>query len=254
MIGERFEQDSAKYGLMTDIAYDEKSRLYGKKWIRFLTRCKAVLGTESGASICDFTGDIQRHVDSYLAKNPDANFERVHREILAGHDGKILINVISPRCFEAAALRTLMILYPGDYSGRLEPWRHYVPLSKDHSNFAEVVSILRTPERAQEIVDAAYREVACNPWNTFRHFVKHFDRVIAEELQGRRGYVVTSPRKAYWRDIAIKWKLRYGGLKYNMDFHLQHKLYMFWLRFLRPYLPVRIRQFLRNLAIRIDLS
>jgi hypothetical protein len=160
-IGERFEQDARRYELTTDISSDEKSRLYGRRWIDFLTRCKAVLGTESGASICDFTGDIQRRVDSYVADCPNATFEDVQREILTKYDGKHLINVISPRCFEAAALRTLMILYPGEYSGLLEPWRHYVPLAKDHSNMAEVVSVLKSPEQAQQIIDAAYREVGC---------------------------------------------------------------------------------------------
>src|SRR5262249_53162455 len=94
----------------------------------------------------------------------------------------VVIQVISPRCFEAAALRTLMILYPGLYSGILEPWRHYVPLKRDHSNMDEVVAVVRDPIRAQKIIDAAYHEVALNPRYSFLAMVEEFDRDILESL------------------------------------------------------------------------
>ena len=56
------------------------------------------------------------------------------------------MNVISPRCFEAAALRTLMVMYEGEYAGILEAGRHYVELKRDHSNIDEVVSAIRSPD------------------------------------------------------------------------------------------------------------
>jgi hypothetical protein len=61
----------------------------------------------------------------------------------------------------------------------MQPWRHYVPLKKDHSNHAEVVAVLKDPVRASAIVDAAYRDVACNPENSFRAFVTQFDETVA---------------------------------------------------------------------------
>ena len=75
-----------------------------------------------------------------------------------------------------------MVLYEGDYSGRLQPWRHYVPLRKDHSNFEEVVSVLRNPERIIEITKNAYEEVACAEHNSFRAMVREFDQVILEPV------------------------------------------------------------------------
>ncbi len=60
------------------------------------------------------------------------------------------------------------------------PWRHYVPLKKDHSNHAEVIAVLKNASRAEDIIEAAYREVACNPDNTFQAFVRQFDKIIAE--------------------------------------------------------------------------
>lgn len=183
-IAERMIADAPAYGLTTDISCLETDRIYGDAWIEFLSRSKATLGTESGASLCDFAGEFQIAVDEYCEANPAADFTEVESKIFPGEDGKIVIAVISPRIFEATALRTLMILYEGSYSGRLVPWRHYVPLRKDHSNIGEVVAVLGDPARARQIVDAAYDEVACaykNSYASLRRIV--FDAIAAEFLR-----------------------------------------------------------------------
>lgn len=182
LIGQRFLSAVKDTGLSCDIESDEQKRLYGDAWIAFMSNCKAVLGTESGASVCDFDGSIQRGVEAYEAQHPDASFDEVRETVFPEADGALTISVISPRCFEAAALRTLMILYPGTYSGRLTPWQHYVPLERDFSNLDEVIAVIRDPARATAITERAYREVACNPRNTFQSMVADFDAVIADEL------------------------------------------------------------------------
>src|SRR3546814_45985 len=143
LIAERFATDAWRFGLTTDISCREADRIYGAKWTDFLMNCKAVLGTESGSGVCDFTGEIQARVEEHVARDPDVPFEVLRELYFKSEDGRLMMNVISPRCFEAAALRTLMILYEGRYSGRLIPWRHYVPLKRDHSNMDEVVAVLR---------------------------------------------------------------------------------------------------------------
>jgi len=177
-IGRIFRDDAAQDGLVLDISFREEDRLYGDEWIEFVCRCRAMLGVESGASVFDFSGDIQRNVDDHVRRNPGVEFPVLKELYFADVDGKIGLNQISPRCFEAAALRTLLVMYEGDYSGRMQPWRHYVPLKKDHSNHAEVVAIIKDAARAGEIVEAAYRDVACNPQNTFRAFVAQFDEAV----------------------------------------------------------------------------
>ena len=132
-------------------------------WVRFLVNCRAVLGAESGASVCDFTGDIQHRVEAHVRQAPHASFDELRRLYFAEEDGRIRMNPISPRCFEAAAARTLMVMYPGEYAGILQPGEHYVALEKDHSNIDEVVAVIRNPKAAQEIIDRAYQEIACNP-------------------------------------------------------------------------------------------
>jgi hypothetical protein len=180
VIAERVMADAPRWGLKCDISTREADRIYGEAWIDFLSNCKSVLGTESGSSVCDFTGQIQGAVEAHLERDPDAPFELLRDLYFKEVDGRVNINVISPRCFEAASLRTLMILYEGQYSGRLVPWRHYVPLARDHCNMHEVVAIIRNPERAKAIIDCAYKEVALNPENSFAAMVRFVDRVIDE--------------------------------------------------------------------------
>ena len=182
-IGKRFAEDAARYGLACDISYREEDRFYGDAWIGYLCGCKAVLGVESGASVFDFSGEIQRQVDLHVAREPHAPFDTLSKLYFEGHEGRISLAQISPRCFEAAAVRTLMILYEGEYSGLLIPWRHYVPLKKDHSNMDEVVAVLRDPVRLSEITEAAYNEVAKAESNSFRAFVAKVDGAMEARLQ-----------------------------------------------------------------------
>jgi hypothetical protein len=184
-IGERFLLDSARYGLRCDISCREEDRLYGEKWIDLVGDCKAMLGVESGSSVFDFTGDIQARVEQHLMSSPDTPFKELRELYFQGQEGRIRLNQISPRCFEMAALRTLMILYEGEYSGILKPWRHYVPLAKDHSNMDEVVDVLRDPQLCRSIVGSAYEEVALNPAYSYLTFVKHFDHILETSLLGK---------------------------------------------------------------------
>lgn len=179
-IGEYFKRDAGRYGLTCDIEYQESKRIYGSRWVDFVMNCKAMLGSESSVSFIDFDGTMQPRLDAYEDAHPHETAAEIQAKFLGTDDGKLVINVISPRCFEAAALRTLMILYPGRYSGILQPWRHYVPLERDHSNMDEVVALLRDPHAAQRMIDAAYYEVALNPKYSFREMVADFDRDLQE--------------------------------------------------------------------------
>lgn len=184
-IAEKIMAGAPQYGLLCDISTSENDRIYNDKWIKFITGCKAFIGTESGSSVCDFTGEIQKNVEAHLAVEPNTPFERLRELYFKNEDGKIVMNVISPRCFEAAALRTLMVLYEGDYSGRLQAWRHYVVLKRDHSNMDEVAAIILDEKRATEIIERAYREVALNPENSFKAMVQQVDRAIDATIQSR---------------------------------------------------------------------
>ena len=85
---------------------------------------------------------------------------------------------VSPRHFEAAACRTLQILYEGEYRGILLPWRHYLPLRRDFGNFEEIVGALRDGALAAEITERAFAEVAANPAYSYATFVGALDEAI----------------------------------------------------------------------------
>ena len=176
LISEKFNQDTKKYNLKTDISYHEKDRIYGNQWIDFLTNSKAAIGCESGASVFDFTGTIQDQVEAYEKTHPDATFEEIEEKFFKGLDGQIKLNQISPRCFECAALGTLMVLYEGDYSNILNPWLHYVPIKKDHSNMDAVVGAINSPEEWRRITQNAFEEIAMNQNYHYSGFIKKFER------------------------------------------------------------------------------
>jgi hypothetical protein len=178
IVADRVLCDAPRFGLNCDISTREQDRIYGERWLDFVANCKAFIGAESGSGVCDFTGEIQRRVEEHVRQDPQVSFETLRDLYFKAEDGRLMMNVISPRCFEAAALRTLMILYEGHYSGRLVPWRHYVPLEKDHSNMADVVAVLRDTNRAQSIVDTAFKEVALNPDNAFAAMVRQVDDAV----------------------------------------------------------------------------
>lgn len=188
-IGRRFKRDAKRFGLSTDIDWSEKGRLYGQAWTHFLRRCRAVLAVESGASVFDFDGRIASRSETFDIltrrgrKDEDADsgrYEDIRARFFADQEGRIDISQISPRVFEAMALRTLVIAYRGTYSGIMEPWRHYVPLEKDHSNMAEVVAAVRDVEKSAEIIANAYAEIVLNPAFSFKTAVREFDRTIVE--------------------------------------------------------------------------
>ena len=158
-IAQGVRQLAKDHGLKVDLSVREEDRIYGAEWVRRLSGAKAVLGTESGASIYDFTGEIEKKTNHYLVKNPRASFEEVHQNILVPYENNLIYSALSPRVFEAAALKTPMIMFPGWYSGVCKPGEHYIVLEKDFSNFPEVVRQLKDSKGLQQLADRTYEDL-----------------------------------------------------------------------------------------------
>jgi hypothetical protein len=181
-IGEGFLKHAAGYGLKCDISCKEDDRIYGKRWDRFISSCKAMLGTESGVSITDFDGSIESKTRAYLGLHPHADFWDVFKSVLKPYEGNLVENTISPRVFECAAHRTAMILFPGDYSGALQPWVHYIPLHKNFSNIDEVVTKLRDIEFLNAMTARAYDDLIDSGRYSYHAMVKEFDQIVESHL------------------------------------------------------------------------
>jgi hypothetical protein len=184
-IAQGFLERAAPYGLRCDIGWTESDRIYGRSWLEFISSCRVTLGSESGATITDFDGFIERRVKDYLVQNPAADFWDVHRNLLAPYEGNVCINVISPRIFEAIALRTGLVLFPGEYSGVIERERHYIVLEKDFSNMGEVVAKIRDVDYLRELTTRAFDEIVTPGRYSLQTFVQQFDAVL-DERAGRR--------------------------------------------------------------------
>ncbi len=158
-IADGIQQRASQYQLNIDVSVKESDRIYGEQWIQKICSSRAVLGTESGTSIWDATGEIEDEVKKFLNKNPKASFEETQKIILQPYEGKIYYATLSPRVFEAAALRTAMILFPGYYNGIMEANVHYIPLNKDFSNFAEVVEKLKDDNYLEMMIERTYQDL-----------------------------------------------------------------------------------------------
>ncbi len=191
-IVDKWQQCPAAQSLHVNLSYNEKDRIYGAQWLDFLLSCKATLGVESGASVMDFTGELEACIDKHQLTYPKDSFQRVQEKYLRDHEGKHQLNQISPRCFEAIALKTVLVLYEGEYSGILVPERHYIALKKDFSNIDHVVACLKDDDYLQHMADVAYQEIALNEQYSYQTFMKKCDEIIELELAQRQKSVVAA--------------------------------------------------------------
>ncbi len=208
-VAEEFQRRAKGLGLKLDLSTREGERLYGDAWTNFVASCRAVIGVESGASIIDFDGQLEHRVEDYVAKNSESNFEEIFDKFLAPYEGSLKLHQISPRCFEAAALRTPMVLFEGAYSGVLEPERHFVVLKKDFSNFDEVVTKLRDHDYLQTMVDRTYKEVALDTRWSYRSFIQKVDAAMQDAVEQKRAKRATRPYTQVEFDRAVRFSLNY---------------------------------------------
>ena len=174
-VADGFLERAQGLGLKLDISMDERHRINGTDWYRFMANCRGTLGAEAGISITDVDGNVRREYDRLMALNPAITYEEMAEAFLAEHEDKIPQRVIGPRHFEAAALRTCQILFEGKYSGVMKPGRHYLALKKDFSNFAEVIRAFRDADVRREITENAHRDLIASEGYTYRKLINRFD-------------------------------------------------------------------------------
>lgn len=196
-IAERFGRILAEKGFSTDISASEDTRIYGRKWIEFLKSCRMALGTESGASVVDFTSEIEKNCGEYLKKNPKASYREVKQLFFADADWKVVIATISPRIFEVTACANTMVLYEGRYAGCIHPDVHYISVKKDYSNIDDVIEKMRDRGFCGRLAENAYRDLIASGEYSYKSFIGRFDGIIEEHLGGARKSRTVSPLRFY---------------------------------------------------------
>jgi hypothetical protein len=178
IIGKRMRQICEERGIPSDIEWEEGKRIYGDSWYEFIGNCKALLGTESGSNVFDDYGHIRKAIQVALQENPEMTYEEVHAKYLAEHDGKVVMNQISPKIFEAIALKTVLVLFEGSYSGIIQPDIHYIPLKKDFSNVDQVLRLLDDDRYLEELTERAYQDIIKSGKYSYKNFIQEFDRLL----------------------------------------------------------------------------
>lgn len=187
-IGLKMKQICIDKSIPHDIECDDSKRIYGDRWYGFLSSAKATLGTESGSNIFDEFGNIRATIELVLKKNPQISYVEVSNLFFKGNDKKAKMNQISPKMFEAIALKTALILFEGDYSGILKPELHYISLKKDFSNIDEVLSKLQDNQYLEELVNRAYDDIVASGKYSYQKFINEFDNFLSERVSIRKKY------------------------------------------------------------------
>ena len=180
-IGDLFKKSSQTSNL--NVTSKENKRIYGNYWFSFLSKCKSVLGTESGSSIIDYDGSIELKLEKLKKKNPNLDFNNYYEKFLKNLDGKRRINTISGRLFEAAACHSLLILYEGEYNNIFKKWVHYVPLKKNGSNLHKILEILKNTDYCKKIIKQTFSDIILKDKYSYKNFIKDFDTEILGNLK-----------------------------------------------------------------------
>ena len=174
--------------LRLDITSAPEARINGPAWIEFLAASKATLGVESGSNLFDFDGSVEQWCREFETAHPDVDhrceqfYRQAHDEHLFRFEGNVDYAQVSPRHFEAAAARSVQVLYEGRYSDIFRPGEHYLPLRRDLANLDEVIDALADERRCRDIAERAFDEIVRHPRYGYEAFVGDVDRALDAAL------------------------------------------------------------------------
>lgn len=179
-ISDFFREISFDQGLKVDISLDSKDRFNTSGYAAFLNKCRGQLGTESGGDYFELDDRTRKKVYEYTRKNAKANWVEVRELFFKNYGPSIPMRIISGRQIEAAACKTVQILFAGDYSGYFYPDFHYLSLNKDFSNIEEVLEKFRDDALCDEITKNAY-DLALAEF-TYDRLVYKLHRILRESI------------------------------------------------------------------------
>ena len=204
-IGSRMLDICEARGLPVDIAFTEEARIYGHAWFDFLGSCRATLASESGSNIFDFDGVVASDfavMTKQLGRPP--SYQQFEPRIRA-LENAISMGQVSPRVFEAATMRTALVMFEGRYSGVVEPDRHYIELRKDFSNVDSVLAKLADIPSIVAMTDRAFHDLVGSGRYSYRAFVATV-LAAADKRQDLQTLDDTVGDVPLGRDLSLGWR------------------------------------------------
>jgi|SaaInlStandDraft_7_1057024.scaffolds.fasta_scaffold29973_1 hypothetical protein len=194
IIAERFSNECKKRKLKYNISIKEKDRIYAEQWYQFLENSRCQLGTESGCSIVDFSGNL---IDTELnerIKNKHLSYNDFHVKCLLDVEGASTIKAISPRIFDYAACGAVPILFEGQYSNILSPHDNYIMLKKDFSNLSDVMEKALDQDSCFDIAKKNHRDLIVSRKYSYKNFIVLFDSILKEHCTKTKNINISKAR------------------------------------------------------------
>ncbi len=180
MIGKDMRRICEEKGLPCDIEWTEEKRIYGAEWDAFISGARATLASESASNMFDDYGYLRAAVKEALKLKPDLTFQEAFDAFLKDEEGKIEVNILSPKMFEAISHKTALVMYTGEYSGILKPEVHYIELKKDYSNIDEVLEKVMDDEYITALTERAYEDIIASGRYSYQRYVEFIDGAIRD--------------------------------------------------------------------------
>jgi hypothetical protein len=177
-IGRQVKEYCVQHHINHNISWSEEDRIYGARWYEFMASCRGMLGSESGSNVFDRNGTLGAQELAYRKAHPKASDAVVYAEVIRSLELPGLMNQVSPRVFEAIALRTALVLYEGSYSGVIRADEHFIPLRKDGKNLAEVFRRLQDDRAVDLLTENAFQDVIASGKYAYATFVDMVDREL----------------------------------------------------------------------------
>jgi len=147
-------QEAAPEDLKLDISLDSNARFGMKEWSEFLRSCRIQLGVEAGTDIFELDDKNRLFINKKVDEKPDISRQELEN-LFPPKEDRVPCRMISSRIVEAIASKTPQILFHGTYNGHLEADEHYIALSKDGSNLAEIFDVIKDDAYLDKIAENA---------------------------------------------------------------------------------------------------
>jgi hypothetical protein len=193
-IGRRVREACVARGIPHDIEWTDDKRLYGDAWYDFIGSCRANLGSETGSNVFDFDGALRAKYEELSVARGDAVPFEEFRAYTDPIEARYDIGQVSPRIFEAAAMRTPLILFSGKYLGIIKPDEHYIELKKDFSNIDAVLTRLDDLDALERMAERAYDRLVGSGEFSYRRFAGLVEEAIRRKAT-ERGITLRPPTR-----------------------------------------------------------